>query len=1224
MQRAMVLASLRAPRSGAYVLQRIWERDEPWELPLLEIAWRRVIERHAALRTRISERADGTWAMQIEEVPPIVWEVSDGGDLADFLRADRERGFAFQDGVPMRLTIRPTPGGSTLVWTVHHALLDGRSVIVVWRELTEIYDGLRRGDAAVMADAPDLRRYLDGLARQDFSRSEGYWRRLWEGVTETTGYVVDRLRPAAPAAADAVAKEIRQVDEGFTQGLETLAARLDVTVNTLVQAAWALLLSRYSGRKDVVFGVTRHCRDGGTRNLVGPLMNTVPFRVKVDGEAPVAEWLRQIRSRWVELREHEQTPMDRIRACSSLPPGMPPYESVVVYDHEPAGEGLRGRGRFRSEERTDSTLTLAAWGKPVLKLQIVYHTGLYCSETVAGILGQMEEVLRSFVERPEAPVNAANLLSRAEKTRLTMEWKAAATAIPADVCAHRLFEEQAARIPGKIALEGHRSWSYGEANRQANRLARLLRERGAGPGDFIAVKLPSSPEAVLAILGVMKAGAAFLPLDPAQPGERLAGMIERAAPKLVIDDWAALENQMAAQAGEDLLPLASPGDAAYAIYTSGSTGTPKAVVMTHRGLLNHTLAMARAQAIGEGDRRLQFASMGSDVVVAEIFNYLTSGATLVFGRERAGSSMSEFLRFLDERRITITGVPSTWWKEWVAALSAGTAVMPRFLRAVNTGMERVDAAAFREWRRGVGNRVRWFNVYGPTETLTALLYEAGSSTWEGGDFVPIGRPIANLRAYVLDEYRSPAPAGIPGEVYIGGAGVARGYLGDDSLTASRFVPDCFPEEPGGRMYRTGDLAFRLPDGNLVFVGRVDRQLKIRGFRVEPEEVEAALGQHPTIRHCAVEAGNDRLAAYVVFRGDLPVPTLEELRAHMARSVPAYMAPQEYRVLDEMPFTASGKIDRMALPREARTLRSPEGRLPSTETENRLAPIWKRAIGRAEIPVNENFFESGGDSLRATSLIAAVAREFGRELSLSALLRVPTMAQLAAELDSECISAAVYHAGGSETPFFAISSAHDDALAFAALARELGSSRPLIALRSPVEDCVLPMEELAARVCRTVRTMRPKGPYVLAGFCFGGMVAFEAARQLSSAGAEVQMVVLFDTPRPGYPRFLGTSSGEWRKRLGRTGLLTPLGHSGGLAASAVTAARAYVPGTIGVPVAQFKIRAMPAHWRWLGDPRLAWRGLCPRGFHVHELQGEHGHPYFERHGVEIASVLSTLR
>jgi amino acid adenylation domain-containing protein len=817
MQRAMVLASLRIPGSGAYVLQRICECPAGLNVARLQRAWDRVIERHAALRCRVEGGPADSFSLRVENAPEIRWQCDPPANLADFLREDRKLGFRLEDGIPMRFALWESPHGTTLLWTVHHVLLDGRSVALVWRELFAVYDGLLKGEEVALPEARDFRAHLDWLAARDFTPSELYWRRQWEGVANTVGYVADRLRSAAPPAEEAFAKEIRQADGEFTRRVAQFAAGLGVTINSLVLGAWALLLSRYSGRDDVVLGVTRHCRHTSVPDapaMIGPLMNTLPFRVRVAPDRPLAAWLRQIRSQWVELREHEQTPLDLVRAWSSLPPGMPPFESVVVYDHEPLEESLRSLGgewenrRFRGQERTDSAMTLVAWGRPALTLQIVYDTGQFCRETVAGMLGHLEALLRGFVEHPDSRLGAIHMLSASEEARLTVDWnvqrrspQAGETACateaspmpamvgqaPACRAVHQLFEEQARRVPEKVALEGDSVWPYAEANRQANQLACLLRERGVGPEDLVAIKLPSSPEAVVAILAVLKAGGAFLPLDPSLPAERLAGMMERAAPKIVLDDWPRLREQMASQAVVDLPPAGSADNAAYAIYTSGSTGTPKAVVVTHRSLVNHTVAACRAQEIGERDRRLQFASMGSDVFVAEIFNNLASGATLVFGRQQAAGAMAEFLRFLEEQRITVTGMPSTWWHEWVATMTAGNATLPTSLRVVNTGMERVDATAYRNWRRLVGNRVRWFNVYGPTETtITSLCYEAGSSAWEGGSFVPIGRPIDNLRAYALDGEGRLAPVGIPGELFIGGVGVARGFY--PTLSAQTRLP----------------------------------------------------------------------------------------------------------------------------------------------------------------------------------------------------------------------------------------------------------------------------------------------------------------------------------------------------------------------------------------------------------------------------------------------------
>jgi thioesterase domain-containing protein/acyl carrier protein len=459
--------------------------------------------------------------------------------------------------------------------------------------------------------------------------------------------------------------------------------------------------------------------------------------------------------------------------------------------------------------------------------------------------------------------------------------------------------------------------------------------------------------------------------------------------------------------------------------------------------------------------------------------------------------------------------------------------------------------------------------------------------------------------------------GLPGELYIGGTGVARGYLGDPELTASRFLPDPCHQDAHARLYRTGDLVFTLPDGNFVYLGRIDRQLKIRGFRIDPEEVESVLSRMAAVRHCGVLARDGQLAAYIAWNPSVAIPTLEEVRRHMSRRLPGYMVPSEFLVVGDIPLTANGKIDRNALPARAERLR-PSGACqpPATPTQRRVADLWQLILGVPQVSMHDDFFELGGDSVRAATLLTAMAREFGREISWSAFRHSPTVAQLAAAVESSGPSVTVYHPRGRRTPVIAISSAPDDAGAFRVLADQLGEDWPFIAIASPVEPQAHPMEELAARVCRVVRAVRPEGPYVLAGYCFGGLVAYESARQLRASGADVRAVMLMDTIRPAHPRFLGSSSSEWRRRLVRAGLLPPLRLAGACAEATVAAARSYRPDTIDVPVAQFRTRTFPMVWRLLGDPRLAWQDLCG-DFRAIELPGLHGRAVFERHGTAIA-------
>ena len=508
------------------------------------------------------------------------------------------------------------------------------------------------------------------------------------------------------------------------------------------------------------------------------------------------------------------------------------------------GAAWEHRG-LRRHQQTDSSFTLAAYGGTQLSLEMVFRAGLFHSDTVGRMLGHLQTILARFAEAPHDPLGSLSLLTAGEESAFE-QWNRTAAPYPQERCAQELFEEQARLNPSKLALESAgSSLTYRELNSRANQLAAFLRNQGTVPEDRVAVCLPRSPEAVIAILAILKSGAAFLPLNPALPLERLEGMLATARPKVVIarradlpagyaianpDGW---PEELAHLPDGDRPSTAKPSNAAYAIFTSGSTGAPKATVVTHRSLVNHTTAAARVFNITASDRRLQFASMGSDVLVAEIFNYLCRGATLVFCPAEIPLAVQDFHRILEQQRITITGIPGSWWNEWVSALTAGALQLPPDLRAVNVGMERVNPAAWAAWRRIADGRVCLFNVYGPTEAAgTSTVYRAGESAWEGGSFVPIGKPIANAATYVLDPDGNRQPVGICGELYIGGAGVARGYLDAPELTERSFVPDPFHPGAGNRLYKTGDLAFCLPDGNAVLVGRGDRQVKIRGFRVE--------------------------------------------------------------------------------------------------------------------------------------------------------------------------------------------------------------------------------------------------------------------------------------------------------------------------------------------------------------------------------------------------------
>jgi len=1307
----MVLASQRAPQAGAYLLQYVCDMPEDVDASLLQKTWLTIAARHAAFRASVVTTHDGQLRLKVNEHPTGRWTILDWSHLsqeqqnaqfAEFLRRDFEKGFDFADGPPTRFAlIRFGQAHYKFVWLFHHVVMDGRSLALSWKEWFGLYDAQRAGETLEFAQAMDFRDHIQWLQQKDLKPDEQFWREYLANLSQSTDYITDRIRPPHDIPQQGFAKEHVEFSEKLTDEVEQFAKSHNLTVNTLVQAAWALLLARYSDRSDIVFGAARVSRQSsaaGTAPLVGVLMNTVPIRIRVSPDTPLLTWLRQIREQWITLRDYEHTPTDRIWEWSGLPAGMPPYDNVLIYENRVFADSMRrlgGKWQHRSitrTQRTDSPMTLVANGRPRMFLEIVYNQSLFGRDLIFGMTQHLHALFQRFVAHPERPLWDLSMLTESDE-RLQREVNRTGIDYPQDICVHRLFEQQAERIPDHLAFDSPSGVvTYREVNQRANRLAAFLRAKSAGAEDFVAVCMQRSPEAVLAVLGVAKSGAAFLPLDPRLPQERLMAMLQDARPKFVLADqtsyaklsaygpavlnWNDLAAELAVQSFENLPDIAAPHNAAYAIYTSGSTGAPKAAVITHTSLVNYVLAAGRVYDISDRDRRLQFSWMGADFFVAEVFNNLSAGATLVFCLDQQGNSVTEFLRLLDEQRITITGMPSSWWHEWVRSFSTNGFTPPRSLRIVVTGMEQVNPEALQAWKREVGTRIRWFNAYGPTETTcTSTIYEAGTSDWEGERYVPIGKPVANTQVYVLDRQQKPVPAGVPGELYIAGTGVGRGYLNSAELTQQRFLPDPFSNDPAAPMYRTGDQVFSLPDGNLVFLGRLDRQVKLRGFRIELDEIETVVRKHPTVRECAVVVREERLIAYVspVNGAD---PEVQHLRRHASAHLATHMIPATFVVLPKMPLTLSGKIDRQSLPSfdPALLAAGQEFKEASTPTEKLMVALWQQVLGVVVTDATANFFELGGDSLRAAQLILLIQQQFGKEFPFATLLRAPTIQRIAAILDSDEAEHTETSEGwdavfplqiqGSLAPFFCLSPTLQGPYCYRHLSKQLGTNQPFYVVRVlPKEGERVPtIEELAERTIQSIRVTKPHGPYVLAGYCFGGSIAFEAARQLTSMGEEVRMIVLFDTAAPGYPKVVREHRRKWRQlrdvvigssdeKLGVREILAHLDTTSQMIKRKVMGkterqiaryelavlappvesvdkwqlrcAYMYEVKPTDIPVAQFVAQHQTISTRILDDPRLAWREICTGDFHLHHVSGSHGTLLGENGAPEIARLISGL-
>ncbi len=1030
-------------------------------------AWRQVVMRHAALRTMfLWERRDQPLQVVRREVE-LPWLELDWSALGEaerqerwsaLLRDDQAKGLDLRKAPLLRLaTVRWSAGEHRMLWSFSHLILDGWSMAVVIAEVMTAYGAARRGRAPVLAPAAPFRTYIDWLRGQDLARAESFWRRTLDGWTAALPLPFDGSGQGGAITGWAAAEERVRLDAATVRGLHELARRHKVTLSTVFQVAWGLLLGRYAGSEDVVFGAIVSGRPAelpGVESMVGMFINGLPVRLRLDPAQTLGPWLREHQAQQIEQRDHQQCPLEQIHAWSGVARQAAIFDSLLVFENYPAGEtaGAAELGLemldARVREAGNYPLCIFVTPDPVdgaIDLKLLYHWTRYSAAAAGRLLDSTTALLRQLVERPEGRIGDLVLLSPAAAAELGAAGLGRRAGRPGETCLHPLIAAAAARTPRAVAVEqGAESLTYADLSARASLLARHLRRLGVGPEAVVAIALQRSPAMLVAMLGVLAAGGAYLPLDPAYPRERLAFLLEDsgarlliteaslagrlpagAAPALRLDaDWPSI----AAGAGEAAPRPAPvlPQSPAYVIYTSGSTGRPKGVVVTHAALVNYVREAAGDYGIGGGDRVLQFASIGFDTSAEEIYPCLLAGATLVLRDDAMIGSLAGFVRALERLRISVLDLPTAYWHELAAEAAAQGLALPAALRLVIIGGEEALAGRLDAWRRQVGGRVRLLNTYGPTEaTIVSTRLDVTAPGGESAGLgVPIGRAIPNARTYLLDGRLQLLPAGVDGEIFIGGAGLARGYLGRPDLTAERFLPDPHAAAVGAgegeRLYRTGDLGRLLPDGSLVFRGRADRQVKIRGFRVELGEIEAALRHAPGVREAVAglhgEPAARRLVAWVVAE-EAGALTVARLRAALAGSLPEPMIPAAFVFLPALPLSSSGKVDRRALPAPdaARPDLEAGYSAPRNPTQEVLAELWSDLLGVEHIGIDDDFFQLGGHSLLVAKLAARVRQVFGVELSMVEVFHKPTVAALAAAIDEAERGGAGGHTGDLQRP-----------------------------------------------------------------------------------------------------------------------------------------------------------------------------------------------------------------
>jgi amino acid adenylation domain-containing protein/non-ribosomal peptide synthase protein (TIGR01720 family) len=1021
MQQGMLFHAIGEPGSGVDIEQIVCQLDERLDTAAMWRAWDLVVSRHTILRTAFVWEGIPEPLQEVHDCVRVPSEVIDWrGDRERSARwdrllgTDRKQGFDLSRAPLMRLRIVQFGDSSyRMLWTFHHALLDGRSFPIVLREVFTAYTAFRDGqeEGLQLPERRPYRDYIDWLGSQDLTQAEQFFREKLKGFRAPTPL-------PSSALGDESAWGVAQcrLSEELTRKLTVFAQTLGVTVNTILQGTWALLLHHHSGEEDILFGATRAGRASTLKDADAPLglfINTLPMRIPVRHGLQVGTWLREIRAQHLSLRPYEQTPLRVIQRAGEVPGGMGLFNSILVFENYLLDTALRSQGgewanrHFEYLGQTNFPLTLIVYADREMVLRLEHNPKELDSLGADRVLGHLRTLLEGISLDAERSVLSVPLLTEGEARALL-----ASPRLVSQVkeCLQERFEQQAARTPDGIAVtcDGE-SLSYAELNRRGNALAERLISLGAGPEVLVGMCLERNLGLVVGILGILKAGAAYLPIDLSYPPERVAFMLEDAGvPVLVSERSLAAKlppyqgtilflDDVKGEVEQNPARRATPQSLAYVIYTSGSTGKPKGCQITHANVVRLMEQTEAWYGFGASDVWTLFHSCAFDFSVWEIWGALLYGGRLVVVPYWVSRSPEAFTELLRKEAVTVLNQTPSAFRQLTAYVLAAIPAAEQKLRYVIFGGEALELASLLPWMEQYGeSQPKMINMYGITETTVHVTYRPITlKEVKGGWGSLIGEPIADLAVYVLDQQGQPVPYGVAGEMYVGGAGVARGYLRRPELTAERFI-----ESPliSGRLYRTGDLARRLPNGDLEYLGRIDHQVKIRGFRIELGEIESVISSYAAIREVTVIAredkpGEKRLVAYYCAAQDVD---LDALRAHMKLRLPDYMIPAAFKRMEVLPLTSNGKVDRRALPAPdaSHVSRKNNYVAPRTAAEQVLAQIWGEVLGIEAPGIHDNFFELGGDSILSIQVISR-ARQKSLVITPRELFQSPTIAELAA-------------------------------------------------------------------------------------------------------------------------------------------------------------------------------------------------------------------------------------
>jgi len=1148
----------------------------PLNLTALEQSLAEIVRRHEVLRTTFPV-VDGQAAQIIFPDLALALAIIDLRELPETeqktearrqVTQEVQQPFDLAQGPLIRVKLlRLAKEEHQIILTIHHVISDGESFRVFFKELTLLYEAFSTDKPSSLSELPiqyaDFAVWQHNWLHGEILESQlNYWKQQLGGNLPVLNLPTDYLRPAVQTYRGAA--HFLKISKDLTEKLKSLSLKEGATLFMTVLTAFQILLARYCGQEDIIVGIPISGRNRvEIKGLIGCFVNSLAIRTNLSADPSFQKLLGQVREVILGAYVHQDLPFEKLvkELRTERKPSHPTLFQVAFILEKAPMQALEFSGL------TLTPLQVHRGGTAPLDLTLEfeetleelsgwfeYNTDLFEATTIARMAGNFQILLESIVANPDQRLSDLPLLTAAEQHQLLVEWNNTRTDYPSNACIHQFFEVQAEQTPNAVAaVFGSEQLTYRGLNHRANQLAHYLQGLGVGLETCVGICVERSLDILVGLLGILKAGAAYLPLDPAYPQERLTFMLENAQVPVLLTqqrqvkklpshrakvvcldtDWDAINRE----SQENPISSVTADNLAYVMYTSGSTGRPKGVSVIHRGVVRLVKEANYANLSAE-EVFLQLAPISFDASTLEIWGSLLNGALLVIFPPHT-PSLEELGQVIQQYQITTL---------WLTASLFHLMVDERLedlkpLRQLLAGGDVLSVPHVQKFLQKIGD-CKLINGYGPTENTTFTCCYPITEPDQLGNSVPIGRPITNTQVYLLDSHLQPVPIGVPGELYIGGDGLARGYLNHPDLTEEKFIPNPFPRSKGAgdsgsksakekqssnpeRLYKTGDLARYLPDGNIEFLGRLDNQVKLRGSRIELGEIESTLSRYPAVRQCAVIARIDtdsdkRLVAYIV-ADQQQKPTTDELRRFLKQKLPDYMVPSAFVFPDALPLTPNGKIDRRALPAPDQLKQEPASTFvpPSDDLEIQLTKIWENVLGKKPISVKDNFFDVGGHSLLAVRVLAQIEKAFGKNLPLATLFQSPTIEQLANILRQKGWSApqqtlVIIQPGGSKPPLFFFHVLGEGLKFCRPLTRHLDPEQPIYGLAAGIMDEVSlnKIENLVAYYIKEMRIIQPEGPYLLAGIYCGGRIAYEVAQQLHAQGQKVALLALVNTLKDG--------------------------------------------------------------------------------------------------------------